>query len=188
MMNKRLKYALLVAAVVVVLGGCGQKQMTNAGGQSPEPAPQTSVPVATETPAPTATPDPMKTKEVKVYYTDDDLTKLVEKTATVSYKEDADVYKAALEALKSTDQAGLNSLFKKVTFNSVKLDGKALRVDLTLGEGAQLGSGGELFFVEALNKAAFQFPEIEELYITQDGAKTESLMGHVDLQYPYKRK
>jgi len=184
-MKHGVKAALLAGALTIVLAGCGQKTLGSGGAPTPQPA--VSTPAAAAAATPTATPEPMKTKTVKVYFADDDLTKLIEKTATVSYKEDSEVYKAALEALKSTDQAGLHSLFAKVTFNSVKRDGGALRIDLTLNEGAQLGSGGESFFLDALKKTVFQFPEITELYVTKDGAQVESLMGHMDLPYPMKK-
>jgi hypothetical protein len=50
-----------------------------------------------------------------------------------------------------------------------------------------LGAPGEDFFLQALKKTAFQFPEVKTLSVLKDGQKVESLMGHMDLPYPIKR-
>jgi Sporulation and spore germination len=187
-MNKQhVKWVVLTLMVALLLTGCGEKNKALVG------APPSETPIATVTPTPTPTPDPTptpipdQTKDVKVYFTDDNLEELIEKVVTITYKEDADMYLAAFNALKSTDVPNMFSLFKNVTFNEVKLDGDALRVDLTLGEGAQLGAGGEMFFVQALKQVAFQFPEVKSLYVTRDGKKVESLMGHATIESPFIR-
>lgn len=181
---------LLLIALTMIMTACGEKNRA-LGGQpsSEEPGVQTETPAVTETPTaePTSTPVPEQTKEVNLYYADLDLNKLLERTTTVTYVEDQEVYAATLNALKSSDDPEFVSLFSNVSFNSVILDGDALRVDLSFIGGSQLGSGGESFFVEALKKAVFQFPEVNKLYITLDGNEVESLMGHVDLEHPFKK-
>lgn len=188
MSKQHVKWVVLMLMVALILTGCGEKNKALVAPPSETPiATESPMPTPTPTPDPTPTPLPDQTKEVKVYFTDDNLEQLIEKVVTVTYKEDADMYLAAFNALKSTDVPNMFSLFKNVTFNEVKLDGDALRVDLTLGEGAQLGAGGEMFFVQALNKVAFQFPEVKSLYVTRDGKKVESLMGHVTIESPFTR-
>jgi len=189
-MNKLVKWVVLVVTIALILTGCGQKNKALVGGaptETPAIATETPTPTPMPTPEPTPTPIPDHTKEVKVYFTDDNLEKLIEKSVTITYKEDVDMYLAAFNALKQNDDSTLFSLFQKVTFNKVVLDGNALRVDLTLNEGAQLGSTGESFFVQALSNVAFQFPEVKSLYVTQDGKTTDSLMGHVTLESPITR-
>lgn len=189
-MNKLLKWVVLMLTVALILTGCGQKNKALVGApetETPVISTETPSPTPTPTPEPTPTPIPDKTKEVKVYFTDDNLEKLLERVVKITYKKDGDEYLATFNALKTTDEPNLSSLFKKVTFNSAKLDGDALRVDLTLNEGAQLGSSGESFFVQALNNVAFQFAEVNSLYVTRDGKKVESLMGHVSLDSPFTR-
>lgn len=181
---------LLLLAMTIIMTACGEKNRALGAQPSPEQPvseSQTPAPAETPTPEPTPTPIPEQTKEVKVFYADRDLSELLERTTTVTFVEDQEVYAATLNALKSSDDPEFVSLFSNVSFNSVILDGDALRVDLSLMGGSQLGAGGESFFVEALKKAVFQFPEINELYITLDGNEVESLMGHVDLQHPFQK-
>ncbi|MFC9776150.1 GerMN domain-containing protein [Paenibacillus chitinolyticus] len=179
--------------VLAVASGCGQKQQplaSNNGGSTPEPVQTVSPspePTISVKPSPSPTPEAKQT-EIKAYYSDPDLTKLVEKNVKISYKTEGDKYKSALEALKKSDDTQAVPLFKDVTFQSVKFEKDELKLDLKLGEGAQLGSGGEQFFLDALKKTVFQFPEVKAIYITKDGGQVESLMGHMDLPYPIKRK
>jgi len=185
MKRSMVRMTIACAALALVLTGCGQKELQG-GTSTPQPAVQASTPAPTESPTPK--PEPMLEKEVSVYYTDNDLNKLVEKKTKVQFKAADDVYAATLEALKKTDDPDLKPLFANVTFKSVKVEGKTMTIDLVLGEGSQFGSGGEGFFVKALENTAFQFEEISELYILNNGEKVESLMGHVELQYPFKKK
>ncbi|NOU99140.1 GerMN domain-containing protein [Paenibacillus planticolens] len=183
--------ALIVSAITLSITACGQKnQLVNGN------APQTTVPITTpagESPLPTVaaspTPEPVLHKTIKAYYSDQDEMKLVEKDVTISYKKEADVYEAALNALKKSDDPKAIPLFDDLKFTSAALD-KAkgeLKVDLAFGPKTQLGAPGEELFLEALKKTAFQFPEVKALYILKDGKQVDSLMGHIELPYPIKR-
>ncbi|MDU0200038.1 MULTISPECIES: GerMN domain-containing protein [Paenibacillus] len=184
--------ALLVSAITLSITACGQKNQLVSGS-----APQTSTnPISTSTvqsPAPTVaatpTPEPELHKKIKAYYSDQDEMKLVEKEVTISYKKDADVYGAALNALKKSDDPKAIPLFDDLKFTSSAFDKTKgeLKVDLTFGPKTQLGAPGEEMFLQALKKTVFQFPEVKALYVLKDGKQVDSLMGHLELPYPIKR-
>lgn len=187
-MKKHLYQGILISSVIAItVSGCAQKPTVNGGIQ---PAPVVSTPVATATPSPTPAPTPeVKKSTVKVYYTDSNQTKLVEKEATVSYKPNETPYAATLEALKKSTDSSLSSLFSDITFKSVAFDKAAgdLKLDLVFGPNAQFGAPGEDFFLKALKNTVFQFPEVKSLSVLKNGQNVESLMGHMDLPYPIKR-
>lgn len=188
-MNKRLIQSLLLAgAVMIASAGCGQIQKSPEG--KPQQAPNGNAAVQEQAPQPNSTPTPeLKQNKVKLYYSDPDLSKLIEKEATVTYKQEQDRIGAAFEALKRSDDTQLISLFKNVQFTSITLDKEKgeLKMDLGIAPNAQLGAPGEDLFVEALKKTAFQFAEVQSIYLLKNGKQEESLMGHVDIPYPIKR-
>lgn len=183
--------ALLIGALTLSITACGQKQqLVNGSGTQPTGTPVASVvPSPTSTVAPTPTPEPSLQKKVKVYYSDSEEMKLVEKEATITYKKEADVYVAALNALKKSDDPKAVSLFEDLKFTSVAFDSAKgeLKLDLAFGPKTQLGAPGEDLFLQALKKTVFQFPEVKALYVLKDGKQVDSLMGHLELPYPIKR-
>ncbi|MFD0694756.1 GerMN domain-containing protein [Paenibacillus sp. GCM10027628] len=187
--SRLIQGALLVSAIALTVTACGQKGL-QVGGATPQPTTQVQSPaVQSPQPTPTATPEALKQKKVKAYYSDQDEMKLIEKEVTVSFKQDGDVYEAALNALKTSDDAKAVSLFDDMKFTNVTLD-KAkgdLKIDLKFGPKTQLGAPGEDLFLQALKKTVFQFPEIKSIYVLKDGKQVESLMGHLELPYPIKR-
>jgi hypothetical protein len=187
-MKKHLYQGILISSfIALAVSGCGQKPATNAALQTTAPV---STPVVSATPAPTPTPTPeLKKSTVKVYFTDSNQSKLVEKEATVSYKPDEAPYAATLNALKKSSDSSLASLFTDITFKTVAFDKATgdLKLDLGFGPNAQFGAPGEDYFLQALKKTAFQFPEVKTLSVLKDGQKVDSLMGHMDLPYPIKR-
>lgn len=127
-----------------------------------------------------------QTLSIKSYYTDDQINELTEKEQTITYTNDADKYLTTLETLKDSGASELVPLWK-VEFRSVKLSGGMLSIDITIPDEARLGSGGEALAVEALQKTLFQFQEVESIELLVDGQQVESLMGHVELEYPMTR-
>jgi hypothetical protein len=188
MRTQLIRGMLLASAVTLLTAGCGQQQKLMVHSQemaaSSTPAVQTPTPTSKPTPAPE-----LKQAKVKLYYTDNDETKLVEKEGTISYKQDGDQYAAAFEALKKSSDSNLVPLFSDVTIKNITFDKEKgdLKLDLSFGTDAQLGAPGEDFFLQAIKKTAFQFSEIKSIYVQKDGAQVESLMGHMDLPYPIKR-
>ncbi|WP_339272234.1 GerMN domain-containing protein [Paenibacillus sp. FSL W8-0187] len=199
-MNKKIWSAGLLAAVMLIGAGCGQKPGAapdNTPGQvTPAPDDQTgqsnngtsngSGGSSTGSGSEVTTPE-AKTESIKAYYTDPDMMELVEGTAEISYKEDQEKYEAAYQALQKSGNAEMIPLWDKIGLNSLKFENGALTLDVTVPDEANLGAGGESFAVDAIKKTFFQFEEVKSLQILVDGQQTESLMGHVDLENPMTR-
>ncbi|MGG4093262.1 GerMN domain-containing protein [Paenibacillus lautus] len=199
-MNKKIWSAGLLAAVMLIGAGCGQKPGAapdNTPGQvTPAPDDQTgqsnngtsngSGGSSTGSGSEVTTPE-AKTESIKAYYTDPDMMELVEGTAEISYKVDQEKYEAAYQALQKSGNAEMIPLWDKIGLNSLKFENGALTLDVTVPDEANLGAGGESFAVDAIKKTFFQFDEVKSLQILVDGQQTESLMGHVDLENPMTR-
>lgn len=199
-MNKKIWSAGLLAAVMLIGAGCGQKPGAapdNTPGQvTPAPDDQTgqsnngtsngSGGSSTGSGSEVTTPE-AKTESIKAYYTDPDMMELVEGTAEISYKEEQEKYEAAYQALQKSGNAEMIPLWEKIELKSLKFENGALTLDVTVPDEANLGAGGESFAVDAIKKTFFQFDEVQSLQILVDGQQTESLMGHVDLENPMTR-
>lgn len=199
-MNKKIWSAGLLAAVMLIGAGCGQKP-----GAAPNDTPEQITPApdnqtgqdhsgtsngsggsSTGSGSEVTTPE-AKTESIKAYYTDPDLMELVEGTAEITYKEDQEKYEAAYQALQKSDKGDMVPLWEKIGLNSLKFENGALTLDVTVPDEANLGAGGESFAIDAIKKTFFQFDEVKSLQILVDGQQTESLMGHVDLENPMTR-
>ncbi|WP_127594099.1 GerMN domain-containing protein [Paenibacillus lautus] len=199
-MNKKIWSAGLLAAVMLIGAGCGQKP-----GAAPDNTPEQVTPKPDDQTGQSnggtsngsggsstgngseVTMPEAKTESIKAYYTDPDLMELVEGTAEISYKEDQEKYEAAYQALQKSNNAEMIPLWDKIGLNSLEFDNGALTLDVTVPDEANLGAGGESFAVDAIKKTFFQFDEVKSLQILVDGQQTESLMGHVDLENPMTR-
>lgn len=199
-MNKKIWSAGLLAAVMLIGAGCGQKP-----GAAPNDTPEQITPApdnqtgqdhsgtsnglggsSTGSVSEVTTPE-AKTESIKAYYTDPDMMELVEGTAEITYKEDQEKYEAAYQALQKSDKGDMVPLWEKIGLNSLKFENGALTLDVTVPDEANLGAGGESFAIDAIKKTFFQFDEVKSLQILVDGQQTESLMGHVDLENPMTR-
>ncbi|MGG4346340.1 GerMN domain-containing protein [Paenibacillus lautus] len=199
-MNKKIWSAGLLAVVMLIGAGCGQKPGAapdnTPGQETPAPDDQTGQSnngtsngaggSSTGSGSEVTTPE-AKTESIKAYYTDPDMMELVEGTAEISYKEDQEKYEAAYQALQKSGNAEMIPLWDKIGLNSLKFENGALTLDVTVPDEANLGAGGESFAVDAIKKTFFQFDEVKSLQILVDGQQTESLMGHVDLENPMTR-
>jgi hypothetical protein len=199
-LNKKIWSAGLLAAVMLIGAGCGQKPGAapdNTPGQvTPAPDDQTgqsnngtsngSGGSSTGSGSEVTTPE-AKTESIKAYYTDPDMMELVEGTAEISYKEEQEKYEAAYQALQKSGNAEMIPLWEEIELKSLKFENGALTLDVTVPDEANLGAGGESFAVDAIKKTFFQFDEVQSLQILVDGQQTESLMGHVDLENPMTR-
>jgi len=199
-LNKKIWAVGLLAAVMLIGAGCGQKP-----GAAPDDTPEQVTPApddqtgqsnngtsngsggsSTGSGSEVTTPE-AKTESIKAYYTDPDMMELVEGTTEISYKEDQEKYEAAYQALQKSGNAEMIPLWEKIGLKSLKFENGALTLDVTVPDEANLGAGGESFAVDAIKKTFFQFDEVQSLQILVDGQQTESLMGHVDLENPMTR-
>ncbi|NMO97983.1 GerMN domain-containing protein [Paenibacillus lemnae] len=131
---------------------------------------------------------PARKEKIVVYYTDPDLMELKKASAEITYTEEKDKYAKAFKALQESSNEQLIPLWSdKITLNGVQFENGALTLDVNKPAEANLGSGGEMFALEALHKTFFQFDEVESLELLVDGKQVETLMGHVELEHPMTR-
>ncbi|WP_438445865.1 GerMN domain-containing protein [Gorillibacterium sp. sgz5001074] len=181
-----MKTVLLCTAVTAVLiAGCGDRKIASQGPSATPSASSSASSPAAVPPSPSAEAE--KTASIQSYYGNADMSALVAKPASIRYAKENEKYLAALNALKKSPSADTLSLCPDITFRSVKAAEGALTVDLTVPDKSRLGSGGEAMLLEAFKKTLFQFSEVQSFEILVDGKKTDSLMGHMELLYPFKR-
>ncbi|MBB3127735.1 putative small lipoprotein YifL [Paenibacillus rhizosphaerae] len=128
-----------------------------------------------------------KSLNIDVYYTDPEELDLHKAQKEISFSSDDEKYKKAFEALQASDKSDLVPLWGKVELKSLSMKDGQLTMDIHLPDEARLGAGGEQFALDALGNTLFQFDEVKSIELLVDGAKVESLMGHVDLEHPMTR-
>lgn len=174
---KRFKARGLLAVMVVsaAIAGCGiqDKPSNNQG----------SAPTATAAPSIEPTPE-INEIEATIYLTDAELTETVENKVKLSYETDSDLVSAAIEALQQDAGDNALSLWKPIEVNTVVLEDGLVTIDIHLPDEARLGAPGEMFVIETLKQTLFQFEFVKSIALLVDGAEIETLMGHVELEYP----
>ncbi|NRQ56843.1 GerMN domain-containing protein [Brevibacillus sp. HD1.4A] len=172
----------VAAFAVLLLAGCGQNAT---------PAPQPTTPV--EQPSgnktdPSTTEPTLKKQLVTVYYSDSDLMELQKEEQEISFAEDIEKYKKTLALLGKPVKADAHfPLWKDFQYHSLTFADGTLTIDADSKNQYNLGSSGEGMAVDSLKETFFQFPEVKQIVILEDGKKTESLMGHVDISEPLTR-
>lgn len=191
-MSKKIWSAALLAAVMLMAAGCGQKPGASPGGTPAQNPPEQNTPGnpsggnGSQGGGTQGAPGEQKTETVEVYYTDQELLDLKKASAEIKYGSEKEKYTAAFKALKAGN-GELVPLWEKAELKSAELvDGK-LTLDLHIPDEARFGAGGEALAVDALKKTMFQFKEVEALQLLVDGKQVESLMGHVGLDNPETR-
>lgn len=130
---------------------------------------------------------PIKAR-IKMYYTDPELMELKEADGEITYTDDKDKYTKSFQALQKSNSDQLQPLWMdSIKLNSVKFQNGALTLDITKPQEANLGSGGEMYAIEALRNMFFQYDEVKSIELLIDGKQVESLMGHVELEHPMTR-
>jgi hypothetical protein len=173
------------AALVLLLTGCGE-------GAAPAPQPpQTAViPPTSATPA-SAQPaaEPQLTKQtIAVYYTDQNLMDLKKEEQEIAYKDDLDKYKQAIALLEKPKQAGHEPLWQNFRYHSLSFQDGQLTIDADSSNQYNVGASAEALAIDALTQTLFQFPEVKQIRILEDGKPTDSLMGHFDVSEPFTRQ
>lgn len=171
---RSLKVTTAIAAfcMVMALAGCGTAK-TPQGGQAASPAPSVS---------------PTAAKSIVVYFGDASANNLVEKSVVIQPTSENGKYAAALEALKRPPAGDAVSLCPNTTFRSVELKNGTLTVDMSIPDSDKLGAPGEQLFMQAIEKTLFQFSEVQAIELLVEGKQADSLMGHMELPHPIKRK
>ncbi|MEC0243218.1 GerMN domain-containing protein [Paenibacillus dokdonensis] len=210
-MNKKLLSAALLAMVMVVGAGCGQKPTAapasqetaqNQNEQSDVNAAQpddsngsdaSQGDDANNTNNQVDKPDqkadePADQKQmIEVYYTDPQEMELKKSEKEIHFKKDSDKYQEAFKALQDSGNSELIPLWGKMELKSMEVKDGAMTLDIHMPDEARLGAGGEQFALDALSQTMFQFKEVQTIELLVDGQQVESLMGHVDLNHPMNR-
>ncbi|MFC7682100.1 GerMN domain-containing protein [Paenibacillus sp. GCM10028914] len=213
-MNRKYLVTGLLALVLALSAGCGQKPAAAPVEPSQEPSQQvedvedvvvnkeiTPVDTNVEGQTPSNTPGTTdgktdssnagtqeKKATIELYYTDPELLDLKKSSKEIAFTDEENKYAKAFEGLQQSGDDQLVPLWhESIKLTSVKFDQGALTLDIVKPDEANLGSGGELFAIEALRNTFFQFEEVKSIELLVEGNKIESLMGHVDLEHPMTR-
>ncbi|MBJ6363592.1 GerMN domain-containing protein [Paenibacillus sp. GCM10012307] len=172
----KLKWLMPIVLLAVVASACGNPGPGNSG-------PTTGTGQTEEQP-----PADVKEKQtIQVFYTDDQLLELTPRDAEIEFSNEQEKIEAALRALQQNSADNEISLWEHAIFNSVTIKDGDVTVDLSLPEEARLGAPGELLALEAIQNTVFQFDEVKTLDLLLDGQAVESLMGHEELEHPFKK-
>jgi len=170
---------LLSAALVTAASGCGTKDKSQANANT-----DSSVAAAGNQSEQAASTD--KTKQsIHIYYSDQDLTSLVELNREIEYDSPDQKVAAALAALQTDGSSDALSLWSKAQFQSSSLKDGAVTIDIHLPEEARLGAPGEMLALQALKQTLFQFDEVQSIDVLVDGEAVDTLMGHEELPHPF---
>ncbi|MFF2482225.1 GerMN domain-containing protein [Paenibacillus sp. NPDC058071] len=179
-MRKSTAWLLPVLFVMTLLTACGQSGKLNgtggsAGGEVTDPPPTISI-------APTESPKPHRS--IDVYYTDTELTDYLKRQIDVTYDNDQELLEQAIAALQQRGDNDVPSPWEKMEFKSVKLEDGVVTLDIHMPDEARSGSAGEVTALETLSRTLFQFDFVQSYNLLVDGSQVDSLMGHVELEYP----
>ncbi|MED5017802.1 GerMN domain-containing protein [Paenibacillus chibensis] len=215
-MSRKLWCAGILALVMIASAGCGQKpttapesgqhdtvsgeQQTTGSGSETTPEDPSKDGDSGNTAGTTqgdsskgsvdsskGTDSKAKKEMIDVYYTDPQELDLKKSQKEISYSSDSDKYAEAYKALQSSGKPELIPLWGKIELKKLDFKNGELTLDIHMPDEARLGAGGEQYALDALTKTMFQFDEVKSVELLVDGAKVESLMGHVDLEHPLTR-
>jgi len=180
---KTFKARGLLAVIILsaALAGCGvQDKPGNNPGSTVSP---------TSSPSPSPEPTPaLKEQDAIIYLTDAELNETVEHPVKLTYEADIDLVKAAMAELQKDAGDNKLSLWKRIEIKSVELSDGLVTLDIHFPDEARLGAPGEMFLIKTLQQTLFQFDVVQSIELLVDGAKVETLMGHVELEYPMKKQ
>jgi hypothetical protein len=182
---KTFKARGLLAVIILsaALVGCGvQDKPGNNPGSTVSP---------TTSPSPEPSPEPtpaLKEQDAIIYLTDPELVETVEHPVKLTYEKDIDLVKAAIAELQKDADENKLSLWKRIEVKSVQLSDGLVTLDIHLPDEARLGAPGEMFVIKTLQQTLFQFDAVQSIELLVDGQKVETLMGHVELEYPMNKQ
>lgn len=132
---------------------------------------------------------PPQDEDVKVYFANEDGTKLIAKSKP---KAAQDKFRAAVNALiAGTGDKGAVSMIPKGTkLRDIKVEQGVAYVDFSqdLVKKFNGGSTGEIMLVASIVNTLTEFPEVKAVQILIEGKKVETISGHMDTSEPFKRK
>lgn len=186
--SKKTVCSLLLLVLVLLAAGCEQGTQPNSKSAASSSAVTTS---SGEQAKPESTKqEEQKTLTVRVYYPNEEGTKLLPVTREVSL-EKQDKYTAAISSLLlGTKEKGQANIFpKKTKLQSVKVENGIAKVSFNqdLQKNFVGGSTGEEMLVGSVVDTLTEFPEVKKVQILIEQKPVESLSGHMDLSEPVSR-
>lgn len=178
---------IMLLTVIMLATACGQKQQAGSPNNSNVTTPSAAEPQSDSQSQDHTQGKDQTTETIDVFFTDDQITDLIKEPTDITYSNSSEKYLASLKALQTTNNDKLMSLWEKITFKTAEFKEGIVTVDIHIPSEARLGSGGEALAIDALKSTLFQFSEVEGIELLVDGNKAESLMGHVELEYPMTR-
>lgn len=184
------KTMLLISVLLLsmVVSGCDDEK-------KPEPEPQKKAEEVKETKPPVQKKPEVKKEEakeisLKVYFPNEEGTKLIPVTKKVKVLQ-KDKYKAAIEELlKGADKKGMISVIpKKTKLRGLSLQNGVATCDFS-GDIVKYfvgGSTGEELMIASIVNTLTDFSEIKSVKILVDGKEVETIAGHMDLTAPISR-
>ena len=179
--------AVLVAmttAVLLLTAGCDEEGKS---GQVPASPATTNQQAKTPAAPGTQNVTPSQT-EIKLYFPNEAGDGL--QPVKVNIPSEDKYTQAVKELVAGTKEPGLINIFPKgVKVRSVKVTGNLATVDFSkeLTHKFVGGSTGEQMLVSALVNTMTEFPEIEQVLITVEGERIETIAGHLDTSEPFTR-
>jgi hypothetical protein len=190
---KRRSSLWMAAAIALLASGCGQgaapapeppAQQAEAPAPAPKPAPSQSSNTTAQKPA----AEPQLTKQtIAVYYTDGNISGLKKEEREIAFSDDIDKYKQAIALLQKPKEKGHDPLWQNFRYHSVAFKDGKLTIDADSRNQYNVGAAGEALAIDALRETLFQFPEVQQIVILEDGKPVDSLMGHIDVSEPLTR-
>lgn len=188
---KRFSPLGLAALLCLFLSACGSAPAAKQQSNGAEPVQETSQQHETASSKEAGSSQQLQSwqekAKVAVYYADSNAMELMKEEQEITYQDDADKYRKAMELLGRPAKKGHEALWANFTYHSIRFDKGQLTIDASGKNRYSFGSSAEGLAFEALKKTMFQFPEVKKIVILQDGKAVESLMGHVDTSEPLTR-
>ena len=186
-MGKMMRMAFFGMALLAVLltAGCDKS-----GGQQQAPGSGEQTQVQDRTDGENA-PKTDKEISIRLYYPNEDGSKLRGVSRKITIGKNVDKYTAAIQSLMiGPKEKGLVAIFpKSAKLRKVIVDKGTAKVDFdqSLIKHFNGGSTGEEMLVGSVVDTLTEFPEVKAVQILIDGQAVETLAGHMDTSTPIKR-
>lgn len=182
-------FALLVFMLVFALAACGMETSdpdSVQGDQGAEQETPSEQDQAEEQQKPEEEAKP-ESKELTIYYVDQNLMELVEESRTIEFTTEEEELRSIWKALQTPENSEHVALWKDVELLTATLQDGTLTLDITGTDKVNVGAGGEAFAIQTLINTYSQVEGVESIQLLVDGKVVETLYGHVSIDQPFKK-
>jgi len=183
----------LLCLLLLLFSGCSEEALPETTpNQDRNPVettqPEENVKQPEQNPSANAPEEKVEKTEIKVYYSDIQLEKLVEKEKEITWGKDTTKFNQAYLALCQTGNE-ITPLWQEQNVQDIKLSPEGnLTINLSLADRPNFGSTGERFMVLSLLQTMFQFEEVKSVQFLVDNQPVETILGHMDVSEPFTRE